>query len=471
MDSALKRVDRSVGQSQRFVGEYERGNSRLSKSFVGIRNAAAGFGVALGGIAILRKSVSIVRDFQKTNATLAGVLGTTRSEITLLTKDAERLGRITAKSATEVSTLQLAYARLGFSQQEIIDLSQSTINGSIALNAELSQTAELTGAVVNSFDGFSAIDAPKILDTLSLATNKSALNFQKLETSLPIVSGAANAAGVPFTKLVSLLGKASDAGIDASTAATALRNIFIDSADKGVDFNDTLRKIQNSQDKLKAANEAFGKKGSVVSSVLANNIEQISELDIALQSATGTTEKLANEQLNTLNGQLQLLNSAFEGYILDLFNSTNATGGLQEAVGVLARNFPFVVRAVGLLSAAFIIYRIQAKLASKAQKGLLRGLRPASINFIKTAASQGILTASTNLASSAFNRLKLAMASNPFGIILTVIPLVLIALDLFGGKTKEAAEQQERLNTAIKTFETQSKKINLFRIGSIISTI
>ena len=103
-----------------------------------------------------------------------------------------------------MTQLQIAYARLGFTQNEIINLTEGTIAGSIALNAELDETANLTGAIVRTFDDLKTTDAARIQDVLAAATQKSALNFEKLQTSLPIVAGAANAVGIPFTKLVSL---------------------------------------------------------------------------------------------------------------------------------------------------------------------------------------------------------------------------------------------------------------------------
>ena len=77
-------------------------------------------------------SISLVRRFEKSNATLAGVLNQTKAETKELADDAIRLGSITVKTANEVTMLQIAYARLGFSQAEILALTGPTIDGSIA---------------------------------------------------------------------------------------------------------------------------------------------------------------------------------------------------------------------------------------------------------------------------------------------------------------------------------------------------
>lgn len=285
---------------------------------------------SIGGIALLTRGISnafrTITGFQQAGAELAAVLGKTRAETADLSKEAIRLGSITAKTATEVTQLQQAFARLGFSQGEILNLTGATISGSIAMNGELASTAELVGAVVNSFDNFSSLDASEIIDQLSLSTSKSALNFEKLQTSLPIVSGAANAAGVPFTELLALLGKLSDAGIDASTSATALRNIFIESAAQGRDYKDLLGDVAGSTDKLTKSNELFGKKGAVQAVILSKNIDLVKDLDGVLRDAGGTAQQMADEQLNTLSGSLTLLSSAWDGMILSFENGEGAFG-------------------------------------------------------------------------------------------------------------------------------------------------
>ena len=285
------------------------------------------------------------------------MLQKTTEETAELRAESQRLGATTVKTATEVTALQIEYARLGFSQEQIIALTEATIQGSIAMNAELAETAKLTGAVVNSMDEFSATDAPEIMDIMSLATAKSALDFSKLNTQLPIVLGAANTLKVPFTEVVSTLGKLSDAGIEASTAATSLRNIYIEAAKKGIDYKKALQQITNSTDKLKTANELFGKRAAVSALVVANNTEAVEELDVALQGAAGTSQEMAEKELNTLDGALKLLESAWQGVILGTGDANDISGKLAKTVRFVADNLEDAVSVVGALIKTFLIYK------------------------------------------------------------------------------------------------------------------
>lgn len=333
-------VKKAQGNMQRFtnkaevgVARMERGFRRMTPSLAGINKLLGGFGLLIGGTLILGAMRSIIgtfKDFEQANASLASVMGVTVQQNKALSEDAKRLGSTTAKSATEVVALQEAFARLGFSQKEILNVTESTIAGSIAMNGELAATAELTGAMIRTFDAFSSTNAPEILDQMTVATQKSALNFEKLQTALPIVGGAANAAGIPFSKMLALLGKLSDAGIDASSSATALRNIILESSKQGLSYNKILDKIAGSQDKLTRSNDEFGKRAAVPAAILAKNLKTTTELDSIIRSAAagqinaGAASAAAAKQLDTLNGSMTILGSAWEGFILSIEDGNGA---------------------------------------------------------------------------------------------------------------------------------------------------
>lgn len=340
LGAKVRKVDAATRNYTKNIGNY----SSAFKGAIGFtRQMVSALGLMGGAflvVQVIRNVIKTIKEFNKETAILASILQKTRKEIAPLTKNAKELGSVTAKTANEVVKLQIAYARLGFTQKEILDLTEATIEGSIALNAQLDETAELTGAVVNSMDALATTDAPRIMDIMALSTAKSALNFEKLSTGLPIVLGAANALEIPFTKVVAILGKLSDAGIETSTSATSLRNIFIESAKQGIDFEKALNKITNSQNKLTTANEIFGKRAAVSALVIANNVEGVKELDKALQDAAGTSKEMADVQLDTLEGDLILLTSAWDGFVVSI---EDGEGRIAKAIRGIVDTFSFLL--------------------------------------------------------------------------------------------------------------------------------
>lgn len=319
-------TSRFAAKAETNLARGERAFRKLTSPLQKLNRLLGGFGVLIGGALIVSAfsgAIKIVKDFEQANANLSAVMAdATGPELQMLSADAKRLGATTAKSATEVVGLQEAFARLGFTTPDIINMTEATIAGSIAMNAELDQTAELVGAMVRTFDGFTSLNTPQIIDQMTTATQRSALNFEKLQTSLPIVAGAANAAGVPFTKLMALLGKLSDSGIDASSSANALKRIFIEAKGKGSDFNDILASIEKNQNKLTASVDEFGVRASVSAVILSKNIRETEILEQALNDAAGSADKAAKKQLATLNGALTILESSYQGFILSLEDGT-----------------------------------------------------------------------------------------------------------------------------------------------------
>ncbi len=330
LDTRLKDIDRTVGRSQRSVGRYERALNGVREGVKTLAVRFVAFTAVITGLQrVLTSGFRIISDYDQGVANLASVLGVTTDETTELTEQAEELGATTAKSATQVLQLQESLARLGFTQSEIIDLTPALINGSIALRSETAETAELVGAIVRTFRDLDTEDAPGIIDSLTASTQQSALNFQRLATAIPIVGGAANQAGIPFTRLLALLGKLSDSGIDASSSATALRNIFIESASQGLTYEQVLDKVIENQDKLTAATDEFGKRAAVSASVLAENIKATDNLTESLNNSAGAAEQAAQTQLNTLQGRITLLTSAWEGFVLSI---DRGDGALSEFI-------------------------------------------------------------------------------------------------------------------------------------------
>jgi hypothetical protein len=265
----LKANEKAVGDNKRNVGNYSGALSQLGGT---LRNVAGAFGVFMGAAAIgklIKDSTKIVTNFETSFVNLSNKMGLTREQIVLLKEQAMELGATTAFSASEVLNLQEAYAGLGFSQQQIIDLTPGTIDGALALRATAQQTAELVGAMVGSFANLEATDTVMILDQMTAATQRSALTFEKLNSALPSVAAAASASGVSFDQVLSLLGKLSDAGIDASKSGTALKNIFIAAAKDGKNYSQILDDIAGSSNMLTAAVDKTGKISAVSATVLA----------------------------------------------------------------------------------------------------------------------------------------------------------------------------------------------------------
>jgi len=328
-------------------------SSALTKQKINIRNYSSAIGnlarqfagalgltsLAFLFVNVLKGSFNTIREFTKENAVLAGVLGKQRKEIKELTNQAINLGSVYPVTASEVNKLQVSFARLGFSQQEIINLTEATIQGSIALNSSLDQTATLVGAVVLAYQNLGTSNATEIIDKITLATQRSSLSFSSLETGIPKVAGAADALNISLSTTLVHLGIAHDATLDASIAATSMRNIYLELSARGLTLNEALGLINNSSNKLNTSFDLFGKRGAIVGLALANNIDRAIEFEDVIDKAGGTTQRVAEEQMATLDGSIKGLSSSWEKFILGFKGSEGIFRKVIDSLAIAIDTF------------------------------------------------------------------------------------------------------------------------------------
>jgi hypothetical protein len=310
LDKRLKKVDAATGQFQRSVGNY-------GKAFGKVSGVLRSFGLAVGGLAIVRNITKIFTGFEQGSANLASVLGKTRKEITALTDDAKRLGGITSFTAKEVLQLQTEFAKLGFKEQEILDATEATLSLAAATGTELSEAAAVAGATLGGF-GLNADETQRVVDVMAKSFSTSALDMEKFKESMKGAAPAARAIGLSVEKTTALLGTLASAGISGSKAGNNLKTSFINLNKAGLTLEEGLEKVANSEDKLGTASKLVGKNAAASFLVLAEGVETTEELENGLNNAGGAAETMANEQLDTLTGRTKLLTSAWEGFILSL---------------------------------------------------------------------------------------------------------------------------------------------------------
>jgi len=437
---SVTKVDQAAGQFGRNVGNYTSAMGKLGGAF---RNVAQAAGLTLGifgAVQVVRNAINVVKDYEKANATLSGVLGLQLEQMNALIEDSQRLGAVTEYTASQVVSLQEAYARLGFTQEEILNTTEATLRGATALQGDLGATAELVGGTLRQF-GLDSTKAGEVIDILSRSTQISALNFERLNVALPILGKTSQLAGNSLKQTAAVLGVLTSNGIDASTSATAYRNILLDLSDKGLTFEEAMNKILTATDKNAVAFELFGKRGATVSATLATNAEALADLNFKMIDVQGTAKEMAEKQLNTLDGSLKLLNSAWQGFILKMNDASGAGNSLTRGLRFLAENLEAILKAVRSAVVVFGIY-----------KGLTIAITGA-MNLARIA---------TVSATSAQRGLNLAMKANPIGLVITGLTLLISLLPVFASEAKGAKEDLKEYNDELERTNNIVKKINNF---------
>jgi hypothetical protein len=317
LDNKLRKVNDAARDGRRDVGRYSTAFKGLGAS---IKRGLGALGLIAGVAALgrgIKNTISIFSGFQQGAANLAAVLGKSRGEIKALTNDAKRLGASTAFTAKQVTQLQTEFAKLGFSEKEIIAATEATLDLAAATGTDLAEAAAVAGATLGGF-GLEADETQRIVDVMAKSFSTSALDMEKFKESMKTAAPAARAVGISVEKTTALLGTMANAGIAGSKAGNNLKTSLINLNEAGLTLEQGLAKVNKSTDKLGAATKLVGKNAAASFLVLAKGTETTKELTEGLNNAGGAARKMADEQLDTLSGATTRLSSAWEGFVLSL---------------------------------------------------------------------------------------------------------------------------------------------------------
>lgn len=355
---AMKRMQAETGQHQLNVGNYKSALDGLGKAMQGLMgNAgqlASGLGVgglggsfsslaagagpvglavaAVGGFtAAMVSGVDTAREYQKAVSTLQSITGMTKDAMSELTDQARQLGATTTYTATEVIQLQTELAKLGYGEQDILNMTDSVLYFAQATGASLADASSMTGAALRMFQK-DTTDTQEFVDKLAASTTKSALSFSYLDTALSIVSPVANAFGFQIEDVLALLGQLANAGFDASSAATATRNILLNLADANGDLAKSighpvknldelvtgLKQLDAAGVDLATSLELSDKRSVAAFNTFLSGAGDVLELRDALNDTNGTAEEMSKIMGDNLEGDIASLGSAWDDFMLEI---------------------------------------------------------------------------------------------------------------------------------------------------------
>lgn len=464
-DQGLAKIDRQLAQSEKkakqFGNSLDKSSDSLGKSLANLAARYISLGAAITlATRTVRSAIELNTQFERKNSELASVLGTTKEGVKDMTKSAEDLGRVTEFTASEVTELQLALARLGFTKMQIKDMQGTVLQFAAAVNADLGRAANFAGAALRGF-GLEAKDSTHLLDVMAAATSKSALDFSKLETSISIVAPVAHTFGLSVEDTVTLLGALSNAGFDASSAATATRNILLNLADangklaKGLGhtaktFPEIIESLKECRDKgidLNSALEMTDRRSVSAFSALISGAASADELRTALGQVDGTLEQMYGTMTSNLVGATKKLQSAWEGLMLKFQESTGpmASGleSLADLINKVTDNADEFGRLLIEIIATFGVY--------KASLVVLNALKASSAMITKGWTKAEIAHyAALEATDKAQKLLNKTLLKNPYALIAAAVAGLAFGVYKLATNTTEAEKAMKKLDKADK---------------------
>ena len=300
--------------------------------------------LALGSmVAFLGKTMSLSRNFEKSLSRLGAITGATADDMTRLSDSAQKFGASTEFTASQVVEMQTELAKLGFNTEEILAATGGALSLASAAGTGLAEAAEVTAGVLNGF-GMAASDIGEVVDVMAMSFNSSALDMEKFRESMKMVAPIASTVGESVASTTAALGVLADNQIAGSMAGTNLRKVLMGLekefggglATQLDSFKERLDTATTRNQKLEMATKLVGERMAGALIILAENNEKYDELKVKLDGASeaydglGAAQNMANKQLDNLDGDLKILNSTWEGFMLGIEDGNGAMNSLAR---------------------------------------------------------------------------------------------------------------------------------------------
>jgi TP901 family phage tail tape measure protein len=387
----LQEIDKLKGA----IGGVEGIAKDARKAFTNVTSSATWQAAAVGAAAIgagLVSSVRVAMDFEKSMSAVAAKTQAGQEDMAKLTELAKDLGRSTQFSAKEVADGMDFLAMAGFDVNEILTAMPGMLNLAAAGGMDLAAAADIATNVLTGM-GLEVDQTSRVVDVLAKTATSGNLNIADLGETFKVIAPIAAVANASLEEMAGAMLVLATGGIRGSDAATGLKNVMLrlaappSEAAKALerlgvstlDADGNFRGIQpvladvdqamkdlnlGTGEQLEIQNALFGKIGIASGALLqqAAATGQLNEKVLEVTDSQGAAAEMAEIMNDNLAGAFKRLQSAIEGFQIQLVSGTNPA--LQSfvdfaanAINVLTdmmERFPLITSAVVALAAAFV---------------------------------------------------------------------------------------------------------------------
>jgi len=389
LEAVFRAIDRFTGPMARMESRamrmtrglragLGRVNAFTDATIAGLRRVAVVAGVAGVAVGAVAKNViGTGMDFEQAITNVAAVAGKTRGEIGALEERALRLGKTTKFTGAEVAAGMELMARAGFKNQEILQGIEGVLSAAAASGLDMAEVASHVSNVLKGM-GLEASEAGRVADVLTKASQSTNSTIGSLGESMKNVAPVARQLGVSFEEAVAAVALLQDVGMDASQAGTATATMLTKLTKPTGAVASKLRKMgvtfQNAKGNMLTFGEVLANMATMAEKS-GGNMEQVAmfadlvglrgqkaalnlqdlakkgkltDLVSGLRQAKGTAQQVADTKMDTLKGDITLLQSAVDGLKVKLFKTEGGPlrGVVQGMTDWVGKNEDLIVQKV-----------------------------------------------------------------------------------------------------------------------------
>jgi TP901 family phage tail tape measure protein len=386
-DTNLKKIDATVGQNQRNVGNY-------TKAVGGLKNGLAQLGLAFGGFQLAKSAFNTISEFDTSMADLSAITGLAGKDLDFFKENAISMGVDVKGGASAVVE---AYKLIASAKPELLEnaealnaVTDSAILLSRASGMELPEAATALTDAMNQF-GAGADEAGKFVDVLAAGAKFGSAEIPQITEALLKFGAVAKTSNVSIQESTGLIEALAERGLKGAEAGTALRNVMLklsapDALPKeaqerlkelGISFDDLKDQSKPFSERLELLKpllndsttliKVFGTENAVAATNLISSTERIQKLTASVNE-NGVAQDQANTRSKTLSEAFNRFKETINGLVLSFSNGADSAGIFVKSLDFLTRNIGTIISLVTKLGAVFLIYKTRLIAINVAQK-------------------------------------------------------------------------------------------------------
>ena len=392
LDQKLKKLDSTVGDNFRNVGNYSSATDKL-------RSAFNRLGISIGIGMVVRGAGKSLVDFEENSANIAKTLGVTTERAKELSTELLKID--SRSSVEELQKIATIGGQLGISENDIIGFTTAVDKLNVALGDEFTGGAdEITTVIGGLRNVFSDIKTDNVEDDLlGIGNALNALGASGSATA-PIVSdfaGRIGGVGIPLGlttgQVLGLSATLQELQVNSERGGTAVTKILQKMTTNTAEFAklagiplkefeqmvntdlfgafnkvvDGTKKSGKNATELGRILDKLGVDGAGASEVflkLSSNTELLTKntklSTDALKEQDSITAEF-NVKNNTLGATIEKLTKEFQKYVIGLDDAGNVSGKLGSFLNFVIHNFQTITSVLGKFILALITYKTVMK--------------------------------------------------------------------------------------------------------------
>lgn len=324
LDKELKKIDSSLGQNQRNVGNYTKAIDLVKLGW-----AAAGAAIIAAGKYILDLNVK----FSKASASLRAITGATLADMKFYEAQAKAMGKQFGIAADEMLK---SFERVGSIRPELLKTKEALVQvteSAIVLSQasggmlDLAGATEALGAGMNQFN-LTAKDSDRIINALAAGSQIGSAEVSSLAESFKNVGAVADSANMSLEDTVAALEVLGEKSLYGAEAGTKLRGTILKLQEAGKGFASGKFNLKDALIETKAQLDAiaspierasylqkmFGIENQTAGIIMLQNIDKYTKFREGVEG-TNVAFDQQKIQMDTISGAWAKLGSTWDSIL------------------------------------------------------------------------------------------------------------------------------------------------------------